>query len=659
MDAPRLLAGLDADQRRAVVSPAQPLRILAGAGSGKTRVLTRRIAHRVVEGSADPRHVLALTFTRKAATEMGSRLGRLGLRDRPTVGTFHAVAWAQLRIQAGDARRPLPSLLRQKGRLLAQLPGRNGIATGDLAAEIEWSRARDLSADDYPLAARQHDRRVAAPYEQIASLIAAYEQAKARRGVMDFDDMLALCADLLEDDPRFGAAQRYRFRHLFVDEFQDVNPLQHRLLRGWLGDRADLCVVGDPNQAIYRWNGADASYLVRFDEHHPGGATVELTRSYRSTPQILHLAQAALAGGRRARLVAVRPAGDLPRMRGCADEEAEARAVAAEARLQHAPGRRWDDQAVLVRTNGQMAAFETAFARARIPFRIHGDQPLAWRDDIRAALRHVAPGDGHSLARAKGDLVDLAIEARFDVGERDDRTLALDSLVRLSRELLAMEATATIGDLRAWLATAMGLDGPGPDGDAVQLATFHAAKGLEWPVVHLAGLERGLVPIAHARTPEAEAEERRLLYVAITRARDVLRLTWAGEREVLGQPIERRPSPYLHDLEPALADLLALSHIDPSEGLARARRELSEPERRPDQALLGALREWRAEVARGADVPPTVVLSDRVVAEVARRRPHDDAALGAVRGVGASTLAAYGADLLRIVAAHDRAPTRP
>lgn len=659
MDGARLLAGLDVDQRRAVTATAQPLRILAGAGSGKTRVLTRRIAHRAVEGTADPRHVLALTFTRKAATEMAGRLGRLGLRDRPTVGTFHAVAWAQLRIHAGDARRPLPGLLRQKGRALAQLPGRSGVAVADLASEIEWARARDIAPAAYPLAARQEDRRVAAPYEQVAELMDEYAQAKARRGVMDFDDMLARCADLLESDPRFAAAQRYRFRHLFVDEFQDVNPLQHRLLRGWLGDRADLCVVGDPNQAIYRWNGADADFLVRFDAHHPGGESVELTRSYRSTPQILHLAQAALVGGRRAPLVAVRPPGDLPRMRGCADEAAEARAVAAEARVLHAPGHRWDEQAVLVRTNGQMAAFQTAFARARIPFRVHGDEPLAWRDDIRAALRSVADGDGDALARAKGDLVDMAIEARFTRGERDDATLALESLVRLSRELLAMEPAATIGDLRAWLATAMGLDGPGPEGDAVQLATFHAAKGLEWPVVHLAGLERGLVPIAHARTPEAQAEERRLLYVAITRARDVLRMTWAAEREVLGQPVERTCSPFVAALEPALADLIALTRVDPAAGLARARSELTAPERTELQQLRDALRTWRAEVARAADVPPAVVLSDRVLADVARARPSDEAALAAVRGVGPSTLAAHGPALLRIVAVHAPASARP
>jgi DNA helicase-2/ATP-dependent DNA helicase PcrA len=649
----RLLVGLDADQRRAVTDPGQPLCILAGAGSGKTRVLTRRIAHRVHEGSADPRHVLALTFTRKAATEMGTRLGGLGLRDRPHVGTFHAVAWAQLRTWYRDKGRVQPALLESKGRVIASLPGRGGVAPIEVATEIEWARARDISPDRYAVEAHREDRRTSTSFDHVAALYAAFEEEKRRRGVIDFDDILARCAGLLDEDLAFASAQRWRFRHLFVDEFQDVNPLQHRLLRGWLGDRNDLCVVGDPNQAIYRWNGADAGYLRDFGHHHPGATVVELRSTYRSTPQIVHVAKAALGTSGQSRLVARRPAGEVPVVTAYATDVDEANGIARAARLLHTPGARWDRQAVLVRTNGQMRLFEQALARARIPFRLRGDDPLLQRADVRAALRQVAVDPGRPLRVAIDDLMAIADEHAGDAG-RQETAEALDALVRMARELDVMEPAATIGDLRGWLTTALGGDGPGAGGDAVDVVTFHAAKGLEWPIVHLAGLEDGLVPVSHARTPEAEAEERRLLHVAVTRAEDVLRLSWAAERQLGERVATRRPSPYLATVSSALADLRGAARaVDPRVGLDRSRAALrrSRPEDR-DRELLEALQAWRVEVARRAGTAPAVVASDRVLSDIAHGRPADHEQLGAVLGVGPAMVEDHGDDLLRIVSAH-------
>lgn len=660
MDGNRLLAGLDAEQRRAVTDPGRPLCILAGAGSGKTRVLTRRIAHRSWEGSADPRHVLALTFTRKAAAEMGARLSTLGGRDRPTVGTFHAVAWAQVRTWWRDGRRGVPTLLDRKGRLLASLPGRGQLSPLELATEIEWARARLVSPDRYALAARQHDRRVSAPFEQVAALLSAYEAEKRSRGVVDFDDILATCAAALERDPAFAAAQRWRFRHLFVDEFQDVNPLQHRLLEAWRGGRDDLCVVGDPRQAIYRWNGADAGYLVDFAHHHPGATVVELTGNYRSTPQILHLAATALGGRHLARLVAHRPAGAVPSISAFESDRAEAQAIAAAVRVGHAPGTRWDRQAVLVRTNGQMPLLEEALVAGRIPFRLRGAEPLLARADVQDALRRVSSDRSRALRVALDDLDALIAEAGVD-GATPDRADALAALARLGRDLDALDPAAKAGDLRGWVATAVGADGPGLGGDAVDVVTFHAAKGLEWPIVHVAGLEDGFVPISHAKTLEAQGEERRLLHVALTRAEDELHLSWAQSRRLRERHVVRRPSPYMEDLVAARRDLRrAARPVDPRTGLLQARRALAASSTGTDHiALLQALRAWRSHVARAAAVSPQVVVSDRMLSDIAHRRPTDEAALGEVRGVGPLLVDAHGAGLLAVVRDHVGARPAP
>ncbi|HTC81473.1 MAG TPA: ATP-dependent helicase, partial [Acidimicrobiia bacterium] len=332
-DADQLLSDLNDRQREAVTTTASPLAILAGAGSGKTRVLTRRIAWLAAEGALDPRHVLAVTFTRKAAGELSDRLEGLGVRRAVTSGTFHGLALAQLRRRWRDRGEAVPALLERKARILAPLLGGGpsvGAEAAEVAGEIEWAKANLIVPDGYEEAVAAAGRATPRPAGEIASLYGRYETEKTRRGVIDFDDLLWRLGDALEGDPEFAAVIRWRHRHLFVDEFQDVNPAQFRLIRLWLGDRRDLCVVGDDDQAVYGFTGADAGYLVHFGRHFPGAGVVRLEENYRSTPQVLAAAHAVLPGGARRRKP-LRPTvadGPVPTVTAHPSDRDEAAAVA-------------------------------------------------------------------------------------------------------------------------------------------------------------------------------------------------------------------------------------------------------------------------------------------------------------------------------------------
>jgi DNA helicase-2/ATP-dependent DNA helicase PcrA len=674
------IAGLDPQQRAAVTTTAQPLCILAGAGSGKTRVLTRRIAWRVATGSADARHVLALTFTRKAAGELASRLAALGVRDRVAAGTFHAVAFAQLRRWWAERGQRPSAVLERKARILAPLlrhvAARRGrellVQPADVAGEIEWAKARLVAPDGYEQAVVAAGRTPPLPPPAMAALFARYEDEKRRRGLVDFDDLLLLCADALEADPAFADQQRWRFRHIFVDEFQDVNPAQFRLLEAWRGGRPDLCVVGDPNQAIYGWNGADHRYLTRFGEHVPGATVVRLDRNYRSSPQILAAAHAVLAGGRRPPppVRPARPDGPIPTVWACDTDLDEARLVARAVRDRHAPGRPWSDVAVLARTNAQLALFEEAFRAAGIPYRVRGGGAFLDQPEVRQALaelRRCPPGA--PFAAALADLEAMLAESGTDAPGSAERRLSLEMLVRLGREYAALEPGASPAGFVAWLDATVHGDEPDGGADAVELATFHRAKGLEWPVVFVTGLERGFVPIGHAAGPAAVAEERRLLYVALTRASHELHCSWARQRTFGSRTMVRAPSPWLADIEAACAGLRAAGPgADWRRQLARTRAELEAARRarerdrpgRPtvgrnaDPALLADLKAWRARVARDAAVPAYCVFHDATLAAVAEARPRDRLQLLQVPGIGPAKAERYGDELLALVARHCR-----
>jgi len=674
MDPEALLDGLDATQRQAVTSTAMPLVILAPAGSGKTRVLTRRIAHRVATGDTDPRHVLALTFTRKAAGELTTRLERLGLRGDTTAGTFHAVAWGVLRTRWADQRREPPTLLDGKGRLLGEVaprvPGKEVRSTiAALATEIEWAKARMITPDTYLDAVVTAVRRPGLRPEAVAEAYAAYEVRKRQAGLVDFDDLLALCARALEEDHTFAEVQRWRFRHLYVDELQDVNPLQFRLLEAWRGDRYDVTAVGDPQQSIYGWNGAEPGFLLDIHRHWPPAQVVELVCSYRSSPQILDAAARVLRGARQSaqHVEAQRADGPPPILKGHATDRAEAIAVARAVRLAHAPGRPWSDQAILVRTHAQTSLLTEALRESGIPHRIRGGAAFLDRPEIRSALRDLRSSRtplGTALADLELQLevttdqdddpdVDPTLEALAREG-RAERAEARASLLRMGRDYLRLDPMGTGDGFARWLTATVQSEGDtSRGGDAVDVATFHAAKGLEWVTVHLAGIEDGYVPISHAKTAAAKAEEARLLYVAMTRAQRELRITWADQRTFAAKVVERRRSPLLDPIVTmqSAADLgptrrAVVPPVDDWTEQVAEQRALLSTARHAATPGLDALHQWREIAARAARVDPATVLPDHVLTRIATVQPSDLGQLSAIHGVGQILATRFGPAIL-------------
>ena len=668
MEPDALLADLDDSQRRAVTEAAQPLAILAPAGSGKTRVLTRRIAWQSATEAIEPSHTLALTFTRKAAGELRTRLRRLGIRDDPTAGTFHAVALAQLRALHEHRGTRMPELLDRKARVLAPLVGGRGaesqVAILEVAGESEWAQARLAGPAAYAAAAARAGRTPKLALDRVADIYRRYQDEKRRRGVIDFDDLIRLTAQALETDTEFAATQRWRFRHLFVDEFQDVSRAQLRLLRAWLAERDALCVVGDPDQAIYSFAGADPRYLTAFPDHFAGGTIVRLEVNYRSTPEIVQAARAVLPRRERADVRAAGRPGPAPTVTTYATGEAEARGVAQRLRDAH-DGRRWSDLAILYRVNAQSAPFEEALRRAGIPFRVRGDRAFMDRPEVRAALaelqKNAAAAPGRDFAEHLTDLVVDATEAN------DDERAHREAIVGLGHEYLAVaNGRGTVAEFLEFLRAALrGQDDGGVAGDAVELLTFHRAKGLEWDTVFVTGLERGLVPISHAQgDAEALDEERRLLYVGLSRAERALHVSWASERDRGGpRASTRTASPYLVEFERALRG-------EPPEEIGRATNErgaraakarlaaAADAELTPDdRRVFDALVAWRLDVSRAAAVPAFVVFDNKVLRAVARTRPASSDELLAVAGIGPTKLERYGAAVLEIVGRHAASST--
>ena len=628
-----LLAGLDESQRRAVTNPHRPLAILAPAGSGKTRVLSRRLAWQAANGLIDPRRALCLSFTREAAGELRRRVGQLGLRELPAAGTFHATAYALLRVWWADQRRRAPELVTDRaGYLRRVFPDLAPPLRAGLESELSWAKASGIDPDDYERAARLARRRPPGGVGPAASRIARYEQARRRAGLVDFDDLLADCAAAIETDPGFAATQRWRFRHLFVDEFQDVNPLQLRLLRAWLGDNDDVCVVGDPDQAIYAWNGADAGYLADFTHHFPGAATERLGYNHRSTTEIVAVAAAVLETTP-ASTSGLRPAGRVPRIACHDDEEAESAALAAWCRARFHEGVGWSAQAVLVRTNQLARQLTEGLRVAGVPARLLLARPRGGQLSTLA-----------SVVRTASNLGDLAADAATgDVEELSAEQCAL--LADLIGEFRALDPAGSPFRFAAWLEGPLATDRVA---GAVTVATFHAAKGLEWRAVHVAGLEDGFVPVAPARTEPALAEERRLLHVALSRATEQLTCTWTRRRAVNGRMRERAPSPHLEAVERCCRELGARSRPAPPPDRPA---QLDGGVTPPADPTLDQLRAWRRRHARVLAIPEAAVLPDEVLADIARRAPTDLEALAAVPGVGPGRAQRLGPALLAALAA--------
>ena len=568
------LDGLDDEQRTAVCAPRGPVCVLAGAGTGKTRAITRRIAQLIRTGHVAPGQVLAVTFTARAAGEMRTRLRDLGIAGIQA-RTFHAAALRQLRYfwpqVVGD--QPWP-LLEHKLRLVGQAAQRAGAGTGaddlrDFAGEIEWAKASLVTAADYPAAVAVARRATPVPAAQVAAVYAAYEELKNRSRMLDFDDLLLHTVAALEQHPAVAQEFRDRYRCFVVDEYQDVTPLQQRMLDAWLGARDDLTVVGDANQTIYSFAGATSRFLLEFTRRFPDAVTVRLHRDYRSTPQVVSLANrviSAAAGrpvGARMQLTGQRPSGPRPSFAEHDDEPAEANAVAEAIAELLRHGTAAAEIAVLFRVNAQSETYERALDAQGIPFQVRGGERFFHRPEVRAAIRGLrgaatgyssrSPTDGSTAglgSAVRAVLARQGLTTQPPAGSAArSRWESLRALAELADDLAGSTPDADLGQLVADLDARADAAHP-PAVQGVTLASLHSAKGLEWDAVFLVGLVDGTLPIQYAEGDQAALEEeRRLLYVGVTRARRRLALSWALSRTVGGRRSRRR-SRFLHGLVP-------------------------------------------------------------------------------------------------------------
>jgi DNA helicase-2/ATP-dependent DNA helicase PcrA len=547
-DADAVLAALDPEQREVALATRGPVCVLAGAGTGKTRAITHRIAYAALTGVADPARVLALTFTVRAAGELRSRLrllGGVGLgTEAVRATTFHAAALRQLtyfwpRVVGGRPPRLIDSklpLLGESARVLRLRPGEGGLS--DVAAEIEWAKVCQVRPDGYVAAAAQAGRGSGAfGADGVAAMYDTYERLRREQQLIDFESVLELTAAIVTESRTAADQVRGMFRHFVVDEFQDVNPLQKLLLDAWLGGRDDLCVVGDPQQTIYSFTGATHRYLTRFGADYPNATVIRLVRDYRSTPQVVNLANH-LVGPEQGQLVAQRPPGPEPVLTGYGDEQEEAGGVARAIQQLIAGGHPAREIAVLVRINAMLERFETALSAAGVPYQVRGTERFYDRPEVkqaimllRGALRGAADGEapGSLPAEVRTVLSGLGLTPAEPAGGGTSRQRweSLRAVAQLADEMAAAKPAATLADFVTDLAQRATI-GHAPVLDGVTLASMHAAKGLEWDTVLLPGLVEGVMPIVYARTPAAQDEERRLLYVAVTRARQRLYLSWAG-----------------------------------------------------------------------------------------------------------------------------------
>jgi DNA helicase II / ATP-dependent DNA helicase PcrA len=564
-----VLNALDPEQREVALAVRGPVCVLAGAGTGKTRAITHRIAYAALTGVVDPARVLALTFTVRAAGELRGRLRLLGGVGLGTAAvratTFHAAALRQLtyfwpRVVGGRPPRLMDSklpLIGEATRVLRLQAGAGDLS--DIAAEIEWAKVTQVRPDEYVAAAARAGR-LPGPLgtDAVAALYDTYERLRRERQLIDFESVLELTAAIVAESRQAADQVRSSFRYFVVDEYQDVNPLQKLLLDVWLGDRDDLCVVGDPHQTIYSFTGATHRYLTGFAAEFPDATVVRLVRDYRSTPQVVAVANR-LAGSA-APLAAQRPAGPEPVLTAYDDEIGEAGGVAAHARSLIDGGVPAREIAVLVRINAMLERFESAFTAAGVPYQVRGSERFYDRPEVRQAvmlLRGALRGrsEGESAAPLPAEVRDvlsglgLTSAEPAGGGTSRQRWESLAAVAQLADNMYATRPQAALEDFVAELQQRAEL-GHAPPLDGVTLASMHAAKGLEWDAVLLPGLVEGIMPIVYARTPEAVEEERRLLYVAVTRARERLFLSWAAARGP-GARASGQPSRYLAELGPA------------------------------------------------------------------------------------------------------------
>jgi DNA helicase-2/ATP-dependent DNA helicase PcrA len=671
-----VLAALDPEQRQAAEAVRGPVVVLAGAGTGKTRTITHRAAYAVRTGAVAPGSLLCVTFTARAAGEMRHRLRQLGV-DGVQARTFHAAARRQLAYfwpkAVGGAP---PTLLENKFALVAAAASRVGLRPGtselrDLLSELEWASCTLTSPEDY--VRRAAGRTPPFSPADVAAVYDAYRQLKTDQGLADFDDLLLYTAGILEEHRPVAEEFHARYRSFVVDEYQDVTPLQQRLLDAWLGGRDDLCVVGDAQQTIYSFTGATPSHLEGFRTRYPHATEVRLVRDYRSTPEVVDLANKVLRHvPGKLELRGMRENGPVPELVEHADEAAESVAVARRCKELIAGGTPAGEIAVLYRVNAQSAAYEAAFTDAGVPYLVRGGERFFERPEVREAVLLL-----RGQARAVDDLPPALPDAVASVlavrgwtseppassGAVRERWESLAALHRLAVDHADLDLPAFVAELDERAAAQHA-----PTVDGVTLASLHAAKGLEWDAVFVVGVVDGTLPLVHADSPEQVEEERRLLYVGITRARQHLTLSWALARSPGGRAT-RRPSRFLDGLG---ARTSAAPSGPPRMKSTRALTPVTcrvcgsvltaAPDRRRgrcggcpadrDEALFEALRSWRAGRAKELSQPAYCVFTDATLEAIAERRPTSVSALVEIPGIGQAKLDKFGADVLALVEGH-------
>jgi DNA helicase-2/ATP-dependent DNA helicase PcrA len=606
--------GLNPEQRSAVEAVRGPVCILAGAGSGKTTTITHRVANQVATGAFRSDEILAVTFTDKAAGEMRARLERLGVTGVRAC-TFHSAALGQLRFFAPEpigkilASKALP--LRYIGNSLPR-PYRFRPAA-DLATEVEWAKNRRIAPADYVRSLGDHEPPI--PKDLMVKVYRDYERRKADQGYVDFEDLIEMAIRLFDADAGALEQVRDRYRSFTVDEYQDVNLLQQTLLDRWLGEREELCAVGDDYQSIYAFTGASPEHLLTMPTRFPGATVVRLEENYRSTPEVLEFANRLVPrlGGAEKVLRATLPGGDAPVTRSFAEAEDEAAFIVDRIQELHAAGTPYEEMALLIRTNARSADFEEALTDAEIPSQ---GAALLSRDGARQLLKALR-GSGASVSEVRRIALDQGmLEVIPDkLGEREvTRQNDLARLVRLADAF----GEGTVAEFIAQLEERFGSN----SGKGVHLLTYHRAKGLEFDAVFLPRLEERELPSKLSKTDVAIAEERRLLYVGLTRARRHLTVTWAG-----------KPSRFLAELDIANRATPAAKTVE------------------PDDPLYAVLKKWRLETAKAEERPAYVIFHNSTLADIVRRGPRSREELAAVPGVGPAKLDRYGDEVLAVLAA--------
>lgn len=692
-----ILSGLDKEQRAAAEALNGPVCILAGAGTGKTRAITHRIAYGVATGVYDPHKTLALTFTARAAAEMRSRLNSLGAHG-VQARTFHAAALRQLRYFWPEViGGPMPQLIKHKARFLAEAAQRLRVSTDraalrDLAAEIEWAKVSMIGPDDY----REAGREALAGMDTITvgRLYQAYEDLKTDHGYIDFEDVLLLMVGILEENPQIAAQFRQQYRTFVVDEYQDVSALQQRLLDLWLGGRDDLCVVGDASQTIYSFTGATSRFLLDFAQRYPQATTVKLIRNYRSTPEIIATANELLADRTKHQLppghdahwptplelVSQQEAGGPVGFAAYDHDEDEAHHLAARIKELTGQGISYQDIAILYRTNSQSLVLEEVFGELNIPYLVRGAERFFERAEVRQAIRQFS-APAVQAERNVAEQVRIILggvgfteNPPTQSGASRERWESWQALYNLAQELeeargdqLTMHEFVRELHQRAEAQHA-------PQMQGVTLASLHAAKGLEWDVVFLVGLSEGLMPISFAENQADIDEERRLFYVGITRARQRLYLSWTLARSANSRGSRKR-SRFIDAILPREHPLAetAIARAAPRagrRGTARksakvavcrncgivlataAERKIGRCADCPasyDEEVLAELKAWRLNRAEADDMPAFVVATDATLIALAETMPTSAEELIKVPGIGTQKIAKYGEEILAVL----------